>query len=173
MEAFNQRPVYRLTPQALQLFQRLHRPSGAASSSTLVASIADLSRLFTKERGAIGARYFDSPPSMAGYAAYFLPVNFAKVQTLLDELPPDWALRDSLSVLDLGSGPGTASLAVLDWLDSRGCMNHPLMQVTAIDHSKAALLEARRLWNAYQREPAGKASLLTSVEQVENILRRD
>jgi SAM-dependent methyltransferase len=174
MEAFNQRPVYRLSPQALQLFQRLHRPSGAVSSSSLVASIADLSRLFTKERGAIGARYFDNPVLIAAYAAYFLPVNFAKVQILLNELPTDWAFRDSLSVLDVGSGPGTASLAVLDWLDSRGCMNHPLMQVTAIDHSKAALLEARRLWTAYQRKPsAGKASLLTSVEQVENLIHRD
>jgi len=151
MEAFNQRPVYRLSPQALQLFERLHRPSGPVSSDSLVGSIADLSRLFTKERGGIGARYFDNPALRAGYAAYFLPVNFAKVQTLLDELQTDWALRDNLSVLDVGSGLGTASLAVVDWLDGRGRMNFPL-QVTAIDHSKAALMEASRIWNAYQRE---------------------
>jgi len=173
MEAFNQRPVYRLSPQAVQLFKRLHRPSGPVSSDSFVGSIADLSRLFTTERGGIGARYFDNPALRAGYAAYFLPVNFAKVQTLLDELPRDWALRDNLSVLDVGAGPGTGSLAVVDWLYGRGRMNFPL-QVTAIDHSKAALMEASRLWNAYQREPlADKVSLLTSVEQVENIIQRE
>ena len=156
------------------MFQHLHAEFGGVSPA-LLQSIASLSRLFTKERDGIGARYLDDATLAAGYASYFLPVNFFKVQTLLDELPDDWAVGETpLSVLDVGSGPGTASLAVLDWLICQNRDAPRRLTVTAIDHSKAALMEAVRLWNKYRRvTSAGQASLVTSVEQVENITRQN
>jgi SAM-dependent methyltransferase len=174
MEAFNQHSRYRLSPPASQLFEHLHAES-PGDRSALVDSIARLSHLFTKERGGIHARYLDDAALAAGYAAYFLPVNFLKVQTLLDEMPGDWAVGETpLSILDVGCGPGTASLAVLDWLLSQKRDAPRRLTVTAIDHSKAALVEAVRLWNEYRRmNPAGQASLKTSVEQVENIIRQN
>src|SRR5215213_6021316 len=174
MDAFNQHRRYRFSPSASQMFEHVHAELSGGLSPALIQSIARLSQLFTKERGGIGARYLDDASLAAGYATYFLPVNFLKVQTLLDELPNDWAVAETpLSVLDVGCGPGTASLAVLDWLL---CENrNPLrrLSVTAIDHSKAALTEAVRLWKKYRRmTSAGQASLVVSVEQVENIIRQ-
>src|SRR5215217_2946127 len=175
MDAFNQHRRYRFSPSASQMFEHVHAELSGGPSPALIQSIARLSHLFTKERGGIGARYLDDATLAAGYASYFLPVNFCKVQTLLDELPDDWAVGETpLSVLDVGSGPGTASLAVLDWLLCQNRDAPRRLTVTAIDHSKAALMEAVRLWNEYRRmNPAGQASVRTSVEQVEDIIRQN
>src|SRR5215217_7548670 len=112
MEAFNQRPTCSLSAHALRLFDPLCRPS---DQSSLADSVVTLSRLFTRDRADLNVRYLDDAALAAGYGAYFLPVNFAKIQMLLNELPGDWANSEGLSVLDVGCGPGTASLAVRDW----------------------------------------------------------
>lgn len=172
MEAFNQRQAYRLSSRALRVFGQQAREINRGVSPFLVGNIAVLSNLFTRERTRISARYLDDPALGAGYAAYFLPVNFAKVQMLLTEMPNDWADRSALSVLDVGSGPGTASLAVLDWLVNQPRVDPRSLHVTAIDHSTPALMAATRLWRAYGSEvQAGWAELMTSAEQVEKIVR--
>ena len=165
MEPFNQRPRYRLSEQALSLFQSL---SGPHQGPSLALSIARLSKLFTKERSGLSARYLDDPALAAGYAAYFLPVNFAKIQVLLDELPKDWADKPALSVLDMGAGPGTASLAVRDWLRTGNPSRPTSLHVTAIDQSQAALAELARLWTLYGRQmDSVKDQLHLSTEQLE------
>ena len=172
MDAFNQRQAYRLSSRALRVFEREARQTDGGAAPTLAGNIAVLSNLFTRERARISARYLDDPALGAGYAAYFLPVNFAKVQMLLTEMPNDWADRSALSVLDVGSGPGTASLAVLDWLVNQPRVDPRSLHVTAIDHSTPALMEATRLWRAYGSEvQGGWAELMTSAEQVEKIVR--
>ena len=174
MEAFNQRLSYRLSPRAHHVFEMLSRHTAHGSSWSLTEKIAVLSNLFTRERVGISTRYLDNPALGAGYAAYFLPVNFAKIQILLSELPNDWADRSAISVLDIGAGPGTASLAVLDWLSGRPRVNPTVLNVTALDHSKSALMEATRLWNNYGPGTlVGPAKLTTSVEQIETIGRQD
>lgn len=173
MEAFNQERPYRLSDRALRLFESL-RASGERSSCSLAKNIAGLSSLFTRERQELGARYLDDPALGAGYAAYFLPVNFAKVQVLLNELPSDWVHHSSISVLDVGAGPGTASLAVLDWLVSQGRIDQSPLHVTAIDHSKAALREAVRAWKAYGTETlSGCATLATMADRIEHVIDAD
>lgn len=136
----------------------------------MAANIASLSRLFTRERSALGPRYLDDPALAAGYAAYFLPVNFAKVQLLLNELPKDWADKPQLSVLDVGAGPGTASVAVRDWLRADGRVRSTSLRVAAIDHSQAALADLERLWAAYGRQmDRADDRLVTSCEQIEEL----
>src|SRR6266545_719703 len=164
MEAFNQPAPYRLSPSARDLFEAHYAQTGRGATNKLIDSIT---RLSTRERAALGDRYLDDLRLSAGYAAYFLPVNFAKIQMLLSELPNDWANQNTLSVLDVGSGPGTASLAVLDWFANRPGSNPITLQVTAVDHSKQALKDAVRLWNAYRGEIGGQAALTTSVESIE------
>ncbi len=138
----------------------------------MATNIATLSRLFTRDRSGLGLRYLDDPALAAGYAAYFLPVNFAKVQLLLNELPKDWADKPRLSVLDVGAGPGTASLAVRDWLRTRDRSRTTPLQVTAIDHSQAALAQMKRLWAAYGQQMDGvDDQLVTSNEQIEEVTR--
>lgn len=166
MEAFNQRPRgYTLSEPALRLFESVVRGSDPMA---LVASIATLSAQFTKNRARFHAAYLDTPHLAAGYAAYFLPVNFAKLQVLLGELPEDWADRDRLAVLDVGAGPGTASLAVLDWLCSHE-RHKPSLDVTALDHSEAALAQASTLWERYRQEAVREARLRTSVMKLDKL----
>lgn len=51
------------------------------------------------------------------YICYFLPVNYARMRTVLRELKGFATLRPGLKVLDYGSGPGSASLAAIDELE--------------------------------------------------------
>jgi ribosomal protein RSM22 (predicted rRNA methylase) len=115
--------------------------------------VADLSRLFTKERSALGRDYLDDPDWAAAYLQYFFPVNFSKLQTLFDEMPDDaWSVNEHrpFTVLDLGAGPGTGGLAILDWLHRRGRPSASL-SVVAVDASGSALRHAERLWEGYTR----------------------
>ena len=78
-----------------------------------------LSRLFTTARPTLTSRYLEDPAHASAYHSYFLPVNLSKVQVLLDELPNDSGQEipdHTMAVLDLGCGPGTGALALLDWL---------------------------------------------------------
>lgn len=174
MEAFNQRQRYGFSPAALRLFHEAYRRTAHARRHSLGQSISDLSHLFTKGRSQIAARYLDNPELLAAYAGYFLPVNFAKVQVLLDELPEDWANKASLSVFDVGAGLGTASLAVLDWLTDKRSSGEAALHVTALDHSKSALKEAAHLWAAYQQDVGLKQpELRLSVERIEKLATAD
>lgn len=133
-----------------------------ARYQTLCQSVAELSRLFTKDRAERKRGYLDEEALRAGYLAYFLPVNLAKVQALLDELPAE-TLREPagrpLKVLDVGSGPGTAALAVLDWM-RRQPGPQRAVEAMAVDQALPALQEAERLWRAYGQSSAGPPSTL-------------
>ena len=113
-------------------------------------------RLFTRDRHELERPYLADERLRFAYLAYFLPVNAAKVQTLLGELPETEEGFQPLQtdapvrVLDVGSGPGTASLAVLDWTQ-RASSRHRRIEVTAVDSVRAALDEAQHLWNGYCR----------------------
>jgi ribosomal protein RSM22 (predicted rRNA methylase) len=112
----------------------------------LVQAIAGLSRLFTREREAISRAYLEDPVLAAAYLSYFLPVNLSKIQILLGEMPvPEDDRR--FSILDLGSGPGTGPLAVLDWWHRR--RSAAALSVVALDAVPAALRQAGLLWNGY------------------------
>ncbi len=117
----------------------------------LCRSVGELSRLFTKGRAERQRGYLDDEALRAGYLAYFFPVNLAKVQALLDEMPPEALCRPEdrpLRVLDVGSGSGTGALAVLDWMTQRSRRS---VEVTAVDQALPALREAAQLWRAYEK----------------------
>lgn len=121
----------------------------AREPADLVAAVAELWKLFTKERSKLGQSYLDQPHLRAAYLQYYLPVNAAKVQFVLRELPPVPmpSFGQPFRVLDVGAGPGTASLAVLDWAQSAGLLPQQLY-VTALDHSRKTLDLAANLWRA-------------------------
>jgi ribosomal protein RSM22 (predicted rRNA methylase) len=118
--------------------------------------VAELSRLFTRSRHELEPQYLTDERLRLAYLSYFLPVNAAKVQTILEELPESDVQVESIQahrpvrVLDVGSGPGTASLAVLDWMQ-RPSRRQRRLEVTAVDSVRAALDEAQNLWNGYCR----------------------
>jgi ribosomal protein RSM22 (predicted rRNA methylase) len=126
----------------------------------LAQAVKVLSRLFTEERSNLSRTYLDDGLLGTAYLQYFLPVNLAKIQVLLVEMPAP-QMNERFSVLDLGSGPGTGALAVLDWWQQRA-MPHAL-SVTAVDASTVALQQAQQLWDRYcQAAGVGKAILRTS-----------
>lgn len=122
--------------------------SEGVSRERLTSAVLELSRLFTKERSALSGSYLESPAFAAAYLNYFLPVNLSKIQVLLDEMPVHQA-DEPFSVLDVGSGPGTGALAVLDWWHGRGSVSG--LSVVAVDRSMTALHQAESLWNKYCR----------------------
>jgi len=119
--------------------------------------VLTLSRLFTKQRDELGANYFADPALRRAYLLYFLPVNAAKVASLLREMPalPARPLR----VLDVGSGPGAGLLAVLDHLAQRGDATHRGSEVIAVDRSREALQEAEALWGDISKTRPGGLSV--------------
>ena len=116
------------------------------SKERLSSAVLELSRLFTKERSALSGSYLESPAFAAAYLNYFLPVNLSKIQVLLDEMPVQQA-DETFLVLDVGSGPGTGALAVLDWWRQRGA--DCALSVVAVDHSMTALHQAEILWSKF------------------------
>lgn len=117
----------------------------------LCQSVTELSRLFTKDRAERQRSYLDEKSLRAGYLAYFLPVNLAKVQALLDELPALEPGKRPVTVLDVGSGPGPAALGALDWLQQQPGARPRAVEAVVLDQSGPALREAEQLWTAYAR----------------------
>ncbi len=78
--------------------------------------IHELSELFTENRPANIPAYFNHPKFRSSYLLYFLPLQAAKFLTLFSEKPAaiEATLKgDVARIIDLGSGPGTASIAFL------------------------------------------------------------
>lgn len=122
------------------------------SHERLARGVTELSRLFTKARAELGCPYLEDSTSAVAYLKYFLPVNLSKIQVLLDEMPHDtFGKSQRFSVLDLGSGPGTGGLAVLDWSNQHFKDIADDLSVVAVDTSPAALRYAESLWKSYCR----------------------
>jgi ribosomal protein RSM22 (predicted rRNA methylase) len=145
----------RLSPLLLQILEEFRSESRPSAVMREAPAVAELSRLFTKGREVLGTDYLKDPALAAAYLTYFFPVNLCKIQVLLDELPENWQISPDgrpLRVLDLGTGPGTGALAVLDWLKDHGCDSLDGLTVVGVDRSAEALHQARLLWTAYSRQ---------------------
>jgi SAM-dependent methyltransferase len=136
-----------LSSPLLSVIENVVKREGV-SGERLSTAVVELSRLFTIGRSALSHSYLESPALAAAYLNYFLPVNLSKIQVLLDEMPVVLA-DEPFSVLDLGSGPGTGALAVLDWWHGRGSVSG--LSVVAVDRSMTALHQAESLWSKYCR----------------------
>src|SRR5581483_7606292 len=118
-----------------------------ASLRKIAKALASLSGTFTAEREKIGKRYLDQEETRCAYLLYFLQSNLPKVWYVLRELtlnPAGEFDSEELRVLDLGSGSGTAGLAV-SWFVSQFCGGTKRLQITAIDNSAPALSDYRWL----------------------------
>ena len=140
-----QRHNVTVSPLVLDAIRQLIEKEGLLQSR-LAQVVSDLSRLFTKERTELSRSYLEDPAAVMAYLSYFVPVNLSKIQVLIDEMPTD-QMQERFSVLDLGSGPGTGALAVLDWWHHR--KHTGALTVVAVDSSPAALGQASQLWIRY------------------------
>jgi ribosomal protein RSM22 (predicted rRNA methylase) len=154
MQPFNEKKPASLSSEILKVLANVS-PEKNLRGDALAQEVMNLSRLFTTSRQSLPPRYLDDPARAAAYLSYFLPVNLSKVQVLLDELPSENSSEApdcSMAVLDLGCGPGTEALALLDWLWHRSPERAKSLSVLAADSSHESLQDAKRLWEAYCQE---------------------
>lgn len=156
----------RISDQLQTLLQPGASEAGVVSLEALAAGVRDLSRWFTTERRMRPAKYLDNPSLAASYTAYFMPVNLAKVQVLLDELNSAQAIRldpaATFSMLDVGSGPGTGALGLLDWMVASRMPAH--LNITSVDQSKTSHQTAMNLFRRYCREAAINSAALRTCD---------
>ena len=130
------------TPPVLVSAIEAEVKSSPAPRSRQVRALRDLFRLFTSGRARLGRlSYMDDPPLRGAYLRYHLPLNVARAAWALRQvlmLRP--GVRDLTDVVDLGAGPGSASLATLLTLEEG-----PPRSYLLFDSSSAALKTARRL----------------------------
>ncbi len=172
----------RLSPPVLQALSRVAGVDCAAPEAKTVQEIArgvaTLFSLFTRQRDGLVEPYLERGDLRRAYVAYYVPVNLAKVQSLLAELPI-WptdpvSVGRPFRVLDIGSGPGTAVLAALDWMTGAPNLSVRPLECVAIDRSPMALSDCASLWETYRSlVRASGGQLRTVCENVERIsLRR-
>jgi SAM-dependent methyltransferase len=175
VQPFNEKKPASLSSEILKVLAKVS-PERDLRDDALAQAVVNLSRLFTTARPLLPPRYLDDPAHAAAYLSYFLPVNLSKVQALLDELPNDnHEISDRpMAVLDLGCGPGTGSVALLDWLWHRSQDRVKSLSVLATDASHASLQNAKRLWEAYCKEVGIPNAGLRCVEgNLEHPLKGD
>lgn len=175
MGPFNQRTLPKISPLLDQVVRQLAARDYPLPMPRLSEAVQELSLRFTRERKSLPSEYLDDPRFAAAYLSYFLPVNASKVQVLLDELPLETDLAGqtdgTYSVLDLGSGPGTAGLAVLDWMVRRAGRDSNL-RVVSVDRSQRIIADSVSLWDSYCREAGvARATLKSYVGDLESIRR--
>lgn len=120
-------------------------------SKTLLDGVKRLSEMFTKGGKGLGTAYLEDQQLRASYLTYYVPVNVGKVQLLLQELRPELPILPDggFRVLDLGGGPGTGALALLDWCCSQSLPPATSIRMTIVDRSPAVLKQCVQLWRAY------------------------
>ncbi len=80
-------------------------------TSIISKNLRSLQRGLTGDRKLIASSYLDQKRILQSYLLYYWPISFYEVSALLYELRKRGMLPKIHSVLDLGSGPGSASFA--------------------------------------------------------------
>jgi SAM-dependent methyltransferase len=125
------------------------------------AALLSLQRGLTGDRRLAGERYMDSSELLGAYLLYYWPVSYMQVSLALaelDALPPVEARR----VLDLGSGPGPASAALLDAIAEEG--KRPPEELVLVDASREALDLASSLLSRGRARPARVSTFELDLE---------
>ncbi len=148
-------------------------PSEALSQSklhVLASDVARLSRLLTKGREELPAAYLSDEGLRKAYTAYFLPANLSKIHKPLHELslhPRALFSKHTLRILDIGAGPGTASLGALDFFLRQAL--RPRLEFVAVDQVAANLKEAESFFR--ERQSGADASLTTLRSDINGLER--
>jgi ribosomal protein RSM22 (predicted rRNA methylase) len=143
--------------------------------TSLAAEVIRLSRLLTKDRASIPIAYLKDKGLRKAYLLYYLPSNLLKIQLPLKELSlhqKNILSKEYLRILDIGSGPGSATLGVLDFFSR--LEKKPVLEFTAADHVAENLKDAAAYFASYQERCRTDASLhtvKTSVEKLEPLLK--
>lgn len=121
-------------------------------------ALLSLQRGLTGERRLAGAGYMEEPELLGAYLLYYWPVSYTQVSLAASRLvfPPGPPLR----ILDLGSGPGPASAALLDALAPRG------VELCLVDGSERALGLARSILEGGGTRPVRLETRALDLEKI-------
>ena len=140
-------------------------PLNGKELRNLSLQVKELSDYFTKRQEERPDRYMEDKGLLAAYVAYFLPVNLPKIIKPLAELFSHPNLKPgsdgSFTVLDLGCGPGTAIVGLMEFLAaSPSFKEKAVFKITAVDSTKEVADEAdyfiKKAWEVYSRKLADK-----------------
>jgi ribosomal protein RSM22 (predicted rRNA methylase) len=151
--------------------------TGTGPLDSIAESVLALSRLLTRDRERLAPAYLRDPALRQAYRSYFLPANLPKIHLPLAELAAHHAgllEQERVTVLDVGTGPGTSVLGALEYFASR--RSRPRLEFTAVDAVQENLREARALFAERAERYPGQATLVTvqcrAEEAVARIRRR-
>lgn len=170
--------MYQLSPAVLNAIATVARINildhDRNTPQSVIGGVSRLSEIFTRSSDGVGRAYFEEPQLGISYLAYYVPVNLAKVQLLLDELQPvsPAVPGEEFRVLDVGGGPGTGALAVLDWCHEKEWPFPSSLRMTVVDRSPQALRLCAELWQTYnaQRQNQSSSPLRTTECNLEHSL---
>lgn len=129
----------------------IDRPFGASDLHFFTKGVARLSELFTSERAELESGYLNQPSLHAAYLLYFLPINFAKAAYVFKGIPQSFWQKKNYRILDLGCGPGSATLAFLTKLQEM--QSSAEIELTLVDQNKNILKDAQTLINSLGKSP--------------------
>jgi ribosomal protein RSM22 (predicted rRNA methylase) len=141
-------------------------------SQNLALNIIRLSKILTRERDNLSAAYLRDRELREAYQAYFLPPNLAKIRALLCTFPSQERAvlkKGNLRILDLGCGPGTATLGALEFFAAE--KTRPALTFVAVDQVSENLKIAEDLFNASRSRHDLVASLKTVRSSIEDAVR--
>jgi ribosomal protein RSM22 (predicted rRNA methylase) len=120
--------------------------------------------MLTRERNAMPRAYLQDRGLREAYNAYFLPVNIRKVRMPLQELalhPNEPLSKERLRILDIGSGPGSALLGVMEFFS--GQKKRPRLEIIALDQVVGNLRAAEEFFIS-SRDRSGLDAELRTVQ---------
>lgn len=175
-------PAYTFPPELERCIESLLHGLKAAG---VARSVAELSAFFTSHRRARPGNYLADPESRAAYIAYFLPANYSKLHAVFEEMKPllvehfEQVARErpndqrAFRVLDVGAGPGTMTLAALEYLHALS--PHGAFQFSAVDPNREMLKICRQLFHCLRDRigiKEGQAGLKTHVASLQGLFSR-
>ncbi|MGE0616377.1 MAG: small ribosomal subunit Rsm22 family protein [Bacteriovoracia bacterium] len=154
------------------------RPFGEPDAAFFFSGIAELSDFFTvdraggRERGRV-PNYFSHPRFRSSYLLYLFPLQAAKFLHLCQLHFPKLPERKRIRVLDVGAGPGTASIAFLmhlfDLARAEGKdIAPPDVEMLWVDTNLEIMRDGQTLMQNWLRERPGKNPAVTLQLQRED-----
>jgi ribosomal protein RSM22 (predicted rRNA methylase) len=141
----------------------LRTPAGKRWIQRSARSVSELSHGLTKDRAAfLSERYLDRPDERDAYLAYFTTTNLLKLWPPIRELARSgfFERRDTLTHLDLGTGPGAAIWSLATFLASE----YPdvRLRTTALDNVQGNLDTVTRFSKSLKRQLSPEALDVTT-----------
>lgn len=141
-----------------------------------------------KKSTAPSHHYFRQPKFRSAYFLFYLPLQACKffllfythknrltykVENFLREVTKEKTNRDPLSpseglkfrVLDLGSGPGTASFAFRIWIKTHFPKLEPYLEFIWVDQESTVIQDGKKLWKDYFEGDQAPLGMPVSLEE--------